>query len=184
MIKRFLKRSVEAFGKTFDYDVTYMTDVLAHNTGAFIKLSLLQPMSQHCVALPTAAYYTAKVRAVLREDCGPCTQLCVNMALKAGVAPAVMRNVVSGEVEQLSEDVLLAFRFTEMCLDHGEEDNELRDLVLNCWGEDGLISLAFVIATCRVYPTMKYVLGHGQTCQRVVVGSDAIEIQALEVAHV
>jgi len=38
------------------------------------------------------------------------------------------------------------------------------------WGKLGLISIAFAITASRIYPTVKYALGHGKACSRIVVG--------------
>jgi hypothetical protein len=37
------------------------------------------------------------------------------------------------------------------------------------WGRLALISLAFAITAARIYPTVKYALGHGKACMRIVV---------------
>ena len=36
-------------------------------------------------------------------------------------------------------------------------------------GRRALVSLAFAITAARIYPTVKYALGHGKACMRVVV---------------
>jgi hypothetical protein len=38
------------------------------------------------------------------------------------------------------------------------------------WGQRALVSLAFAITAARIDPTVKYALGHGKACMRVVVG--------------
>lgn len=42
------------------------------------------------------------------------------------------------------------------------------------WGRRGLASLALALASARVFPTVKYALGHGRACTRVVVGRTAV----------
>jgi hypothetical protein len=37
-----------------------------------------------------------------------------------------------------------------------------------------LVSLAFAITASRIYPTVKYALGHGKACMRVVVGGTPV----------
>jgi hypothetical protein len=37
-----------------------------------------------------------------------------------------------------------------------------------------VVSLAFTILTARMYPTVKYAMGHGKACTRVVVGGAPI----------
>ena len=46
----------------------------------------------------------------------------------------------------------------------GEDDE-----IVKRWGRRGLISLAFAITASRIYPTVKYALGHGKACMRVIV---------------
>ena len=38
------------------------------------------------------------------------------------------------------------------------------------WGTRALVSVAFAITAARLYPTVKYALGHGEACTRVAVG--------------
>ena len=53
----------------------------------------------HREAVPIDASFAAKIVGALAEDCGPCTQLVVDMALEAGMAKdqieAVLRRDVS-----------------------------------------------------------------------------------------
>jgi hypothetical protein len=37
-----------------------------------------------------------------------------------------------------------------------------------------VISLAFAIVASRTYPTVKYAMGHGKACTRIVVGGTPI----------
>jgi hypothetical protein len=37
-----------------------------------------------------------------------------------------------------------------------------------------VVSLAFTILTARMYPTIKYAMGHGKACTRIVVGGAPI----------
>jgi hypothetical protein len=44
--------------------------------------------------------------------------------------------------------------------------------VVRLWGKRGLISLAFAMVSARIFPTLKYALGHGRACMRVTVGGE------------
>jgi hypothetical protein len=61
-------------------------------------------------------------------------------------------------------------------LAHDVSADELRDEIVRCWGKHALISLGFAIATTRVFPTVKYALGHGQACTRVVVEGTPVPV--------
>ena len=106
----------------------------------------------------------------MAEDCGPCTQLVIDMAQRNGVDPAILRAIVARDVTAMSFDVALAFRFAEATLRHAPEADDLREEVVRQFGKRGLISLSFAIVASRIYPTLKYALGHGRTCTRVTVG--------------
>ena len=36
-----------------------------------------------------------------------------------------------------------------------------------------LVSLAFAVTGARIFPTLKYALGHGRACTRVIVGGES-----------
>ena len=55
--------------------------------------------------------------------------------------------------------------------------DELRDQIRAAWGEQGLIELAFTVATARFYPGLKRGLGFAHTCERVVV-EDRVTVTA------
>ena len=49
----------------------------------------------------------------MSEDCGPCTQLAIDMAQRGGVDPAILRAVVARDVTAMPFEVALAVRFAE-----------------------------------------------------------------------
>src|SRR5262249_32537906 len=118
----------------------------------------------------------ATLTAAKAEDCGPCTQLGVTMAERAGVAPAVLRAVLLEDDRAMSADAVLGFRFARAVLAHGAEADELRETIVPRRGKHALSSLAFGIAAVRVFPTVKYALGHGEACTRVTVGGSPVAV--------
>jgi hypothetical protein len=52
----------------------------------------------------------------------------------------------------------------------------LRDEIVRRWGKAGLVDIAMALTTARMYPTLKYALGHGKTCSRVTVGGEPMII--------
>ena len=95
------------------------------------------------------------------------------MAQRAGVDSAVLRAIVARDYLAMPDEVVLAVRFAEATLHHAPDADELRQEVLRRWGERGLISLAFAMLSARMYPTLKYALGHGRACTRLVIGGEA-----------
>jgi hypothetical protein len=71
-------------------------------------------------------------------------------------------------------DVALAWRFTRATLEHDPAADGYRDEIVKRWGPRAVVSLAFAIVTARLYPTVKYAMGHGKACTRIVVGGALI----------
>jgi hypothetical protein len=85
--------------------------------------------------------------------------------------------VLAGDVAAMPSDVALAFRFAAAVRGRRPEADELREAVVASWGQRGLVSLAFAITVAKIYPSVKYALGHGQACRRVTVAGEAQTVQ-------
>ena len=75
-------------------------------------------------------------------------------------------------VGAMPEDVALTVRFAEAALGRGAEADGLRDEIVRRFGRRALISLTFALLAARMYPTVKYALGYGQTCTRLTIGGE------------
>jgi len=93
----------------------------------------------------------------------------LTMAERAGVSPAVLRAVLCDNPDAMPPDVALVWKFTRATLAHDAAADEYREAIVKRWGRRALVSLAFAITAARMYPTVKYALGHGKACTRVVV---------------
>jgi hypothetical protein len=173
MLKWFLRRQIAAFERTWNYDASYIREMIDADPRAMMVFGKVQGLSQYRKDVPLAAYCAAGLVAVMAEDCGPCTQLGIDMAQREGVDAAILRAIVARDYAAMPEEVALAVRFTEATLRHAPEADDLREEVLRRWGKRGLISLAFSMLSARVYPTLKYALGHGRACTRLVIGGEA-----------
>ena len=122
------------------------------------------------------AWFAAGLTASRSEDCGPCTQLGTSMAERRGVRPEILRAVLKDDVAAMPDDVALAWRFTKATLAHDPAADDYRAAILERWGRRALVSLAFAITASRIYPTVKYAMGHGKACTRVVVGGAPVTI--------
>ena len=170
MLKWALRRWIDKFERDWKYDASYMRDIIDASPRAAWLFSRAAALGQFRRDVPLEPWYAAGITAVRHEDCGPCTQLGVAMAERAGVNPAVLRAVLADNPEAMPPEVALVWKFTRATLAHDAAADEYRDAIVKRWGRQGLISLAFAIAAARIYPTVKYALGHGRACVRVVVG--------------
>ncbi len=158
MIRSILHRVIRRFESQYGYDATYMHEIADASIAAFFKLALAQAMNTHRESISLDALHAARIAAARFEDCGPCAQLVVNMALEAGVAPAMVRAIVARDLPRLSSDAALGLRLTDAVLAHESTDGIRQDVIAR-FGDKGLITLAYSIAATRIYPTMKRALG-------------------------
>jgi hypothetical protein len=170
MIKWILRKALDRFERDWDYDASYMHDIIDASPRAAWLFSRVTSLGRFRRDLPIDAWCAAGITAVRHEDCGPCTQLAVTMAERAGVDSAVLRAVLADAPDAMPAHVALAWNFTRATLAHDAAADEYRDAIVKRWGPRALVSLAFAITTARIYPTVKYALGHGKACTRVVVG--------------
>jgi hypothetical protein len=177
MLKWFMDRRIGAFERAYDYDMNYVRDMVEADTRAAMIFYKIMPMARYRRDVPRDVWFAAKIAAAMAEDCGPCTQLVVKMAEQARVAPHVLEAIVIGNIAVMPADIALGYRFTQAVLQHDLAADNLRDKIVRRWGKRGLLSLAFAITSARLFPTVKYALGHGKACVRVRVGGHDIGLQ-------
>jgi hypothetical protein len=180
MFKALLSRVVTGFEKTWNYDATYMRELLDAGSGRFLRFMMIPALGRGDAA-PAAALAAAGIAGTLSEDCGPCTQIGVDMATKGGVKPEVLRAILSGDQTAMGPDASLAYRFASASLARDmERADPLREEIVRRWGKKGLVDIGLAIMTARMYPTLKYALGHGKACSRVVVAGAPTPVHHLE----
>jgi hypothetical protein len=177
MIKAFLHRSVAKLEKGFGYDASYLHEVIDVSPSAFFKFGLFQIMSNHRDGAPADAYCAARIAATLSEDCGPCAQLTVDMALAAGVDPKRVAALLRGDLEQAGPDAELGFRYGIAVSQNTPDAVALSEDVEQRYGKRALVSMAYAVACSRVYPALKRGLGHGAACSKITVSDETIVLR-------
>jgi len=164
-----LHRKVAEFEAAYDYDASYqheMIDAAPGAAGIFMTLPLMVDRN----AAPAAALCAAGMAAMYVEDCQPCSQIGLDIARQAGVPAEVVRAIVAGDKLSMGDDAALAWRFANAVLARNEEAAApLRREIVHKWGSAGLMAISLQITTARMYPTMKYALGHGQPIRELKV---------------
>jgi len=174
MLTWFIKKRLAAFEKQFGYDASYMHELADIDLRAFLKYARAASIGHYRRDVPREAHLAATLVGVIAEDCGPCTQLGVTMALADGVDPRTIAAIIRGDESAMSDAAHLGYRFARATLAHDPGADELRDEIVRRWGKRALVSLALGITASRMYPTLKYALGHGKSCQRVVVAGEPV----------
>ena len=177
MLKSYCHKKIAAMEREFGYDATYTHEMLEASLPAFLKFALFQSMAQHRDQAPREAWYAAKLAAAMSEDCGPCSQLCVDMALKAGVEPKIVAALAGGDMSEAGPDAALGFLYGQAVAANSPDAVQLAAEAKAKYGKRGLVSLALAVAGARVYPTLKRGLGHGAACQKLVVADHVIAVK-------
>jgi hypothetical protein len=179
MLRWLMRKRLEAFEKAYDYDMGYARQLLDADPRALMAFGKVMAMSTYRKEVPPSPWYAAKLVGTVAEDCGPCTQLVATMAEREGVPPETVRSVLEGDLGAMPDDVALAYQFAQSSLAHDPEAGVLRDRVVARWGPKGLVSLAFAVTSARIFPTLKYALGHGHACVRVTVAGRPTTVNAV-----
>ena len=176
MLRTLLTRWIDGFETQWGYDASYMRQVLSASPATLLKFSFVTGVVDRKAA-PAEALVAAGLAATLAEDCGPCTQIGVDMAAAGGVRPEVLRAILAGDEPAMGEAAALAWRFARASLARDmEAADPLRDEIVRRWGEKGLVAISMSLMTGRMYPTLKYALGHGKACSKVVVAGVAAPV--------
>jgi hypothetical protein len=168
MLGWIVKRRLNTFTRSFNYDTSYMSEMYDASPRAFWKFSKVATLSQHREDVPKEAWYAAKIVATLAEDCGPCAQLVIDMAARAGVSGPAHRAIVNQDERAMPPDAAQGYTFARAVLARDLAGSDrLRAQAETRWGHRALVSLALAIASSRVFPAVKYALGHGRACSKI-----------------
>jgi hypothetical protein len=176
MRKFIARRMLRATAKRYGYDASYLEMMLNESPAAFFKFAPVMKASAHREVVPVEASFAAKITGALAEDCGPCTQLTVDMALEAGMAKDQIEAVLRRDAGAMNAATALGFHFAEAIVNHSANDERHRDAVRARWGEKGVIDLTMGLQMGRLFPMIKTALGYAKECRRVTVAGHQVDV--------
>jgi alkylhydroperoxidase family enzyme len=176
MLTWLIERQLQNIEQSFDYDMSYARAILAADRQAFLAFAKVKALTRYRRDVPPEVRSAVGLVATLAEDCGPCTQLGVAMALREGVSPETLSAVLRADDAALPEPVRLGVSYARAVLARTAQAEPLREEIVRRFGRRGLVSLAFAITAGRIFPTLKYALGYGVACQRVVVQGTPVSV--------
>jgi hypothetical protein len=170
------RRVLRKMAERYAYDVSYLEMMLNESPAAFFKFAPVMKASRHREVVPIEASFTAKIIGALAEDCGPCAQLVVDMALQAGMARDQVEAVLLRDPPAMNDATTLAFRFADSLVRRSGDDDEFREAVRAQWGQKGVIDLTLALQMGRMFPMVKAGLGYARECRRVTVDGHDVDI--------
>jgi hypothetical protein len=175
MFKWFAGKWLDKFEREWGYDVGYMRDVLdAGGFEALKPIMALQKVAAYRADCPRDALFAASLVAGRAGDCGPCLQLGVKMAERAGMPAAQIAAVLTHDLDAMSEDVRIAYDFARAVLARDGWDVPAREAAIRRFGKRAVIAMSYAFAVAGFYPAFKYALGAAHACQRIHVGSSEV----------
>lgn len=170
------RRALRSYAKRYGYDVSYLMMMLDYSPAAFFKFASAMKASAHCEVVPADARFAAKIVGALAEDCGPCTQLVVDMALEAGMQKDQIEAVLRRDPRAMNDATMLGFKFADAVTRRSDNDEEFRDAVRAQWGQKGVIDLTMALQLGRMFPMVKAALGYAKECRRVFVDGNNVDV--------
>lgn len=176
MLKAIARAQLRKMAAQYDYDVSYMEALLDISPHAFFKFGKLMQAAQHREVAPVSACFAAKLVGGLTEDCGPCTQLVVDMALEAGVPADQVEAILRRDQGAMNQDTRLGYRFADAMATRSAEEDAAREAVRHAWGDKGVVDLTFCLQFSRMYPMIKTGLGYAKECRRIQVRERHVDV--------
>lgn len=172
MVRWFLLRAISSTEAALGESLDYLRFILRASVGAFLKFVRLTGVSRYRRALPLAPFHVVRIAAAKYEDCGPCVQTTVTIAVKDGVPRDVLRAVVDGRPDDLPEELADTYRFVDRVMRKTYDEGELREKIrarYGARGDEALAEIALVLSSARAFPVTKRVLGYATSCQQVSI---------------
>lgn len=170
-MKWFLTRAIASTGKQLgDVNMDYAYRLRDVAPWRLVRFSFIKTVEGPRSTTPPEVYHAAGLAAAMAEDCGPCVQIHVNLAIKDGVPAGVLTALLARNLALAGADAALGFQFGA-AVASGDDTSALRDAIVARWGEQCVIELAFTIATARFYPAVKRGMGYAQACEKIKIGS-------------
>ncbi len=159
---------IQGFESAYQYDTTYMKEMLAASPAAYEVFERFLPMASFRQHANPEVYFTAKLTAFRMVDCGPCLQLAVRMAREGGLDSERIRNVLDAS-KALSPELEMVRTFVRAILTGEADPNPLRSEIEKAYGLETVVEIALVAASAQVFPVVKRAMGHYQSCATVAI---------------
>ena len=154
---------IAAFEKAYDYDCSYLYDLLERSPAAYDAFAAARPMTSFHGNLPDDAYYVAAISVMQIEDCGTCLQLNIKMALESGVSRDLLRTLLQTPDEL--PDPLGDIRRHALAVAGGDPvDSECAKRIEQHYGKPAFAELALCVAGVALYPRLTRALLKESEC--------------------
>lgn len=161
-----VQKQIDDFEAHYNYDSTYMREMLEHSPIGFAKFNAFVPLSSHREKLGIDDYWVAKLAAMQVEDCAACLQLTVQMAVEEGVSKNIIEVVISGGSE-LPHNLYDVYSYAKAVAKNSPIEPTLIQRIEARFDKGSLLEFGLCIASARVFPTIKRALRYTNSCSLI-----------------
>lgn len=169
MLRWIINKRLDAEENNLGESMDYLRYINGNSPSTMLRFAAIGPFANSRKKLPADAWYAAQLVTLQHEDCGPCLQIGVNLARKDGVEASLIENILNGTWAALTPQLRTVCQFTKDAVTDRIASDELRQRIIDQYGEKELIELAFAIAAAAIPPTVKRVLGFSRSCAAVEI---------------
>lgn len=163
-----LIKQINEFEERYEYDCTYMRELLASSPEGYEKFYSAIALAEHRDLLDPTTYWVARLAAMKSEDCGECLQLNVRMALEAGIDKAVVAQTVQGG-QDLPAELRDVYWFAQGVATNSLNDDALVDRIESRFNKGQLLEFGLCISMAKFFPTTRRAAGYTKSCRSVEI---------------
>lgn len=167
MLRWLVARRVASEERRVGVPLHYVRHILRTSRAAFIRYVMFIPMSRYRKRLPADAFHVARIVATRAQDCGTCLQIVINLARRDRVPTEIISAALDRRIDSLPAELQDVYQFTTAVVEATYDEEPLRERLRERYGEEGLIEMAFAIATAQMFPVTKRALGYAVSCSKV-----------------
>ena len=168
MDKKDYQKIIDEFEMHYDYDCSYMRELLETSLAGFEKFNHFLALSSHQEKLTNNEYWIAKLAAMQVEDCGECLQLNVKMALESGVDKSLLNAILNENINNIDLDKDI-YDYSRCVAENGIVTDDLMQRMSEKYSKGALLEFGLCIATAKVFPTIKRALGYTKSCSMLAL---------------
>lgn len=157
------QQAIDAFESHYQYDCTYMRQLLASSPEAYQLFADFLPMAQFRQRLPLNEYWVAKLAVMQQADCGACLQLQVKMAIEQGVSTTLIQSTLNNH-KPLPETLQQVKDYAQQLTLPAGVDSELMQTMRERYDQGQLLEFGLCAASATVFPTIKRAIAEIQSC--------------------
>lgn len=164
MLRAIFHKIINGNEKRLGVGLDYAHAIADANLGLLMRYGKIFGFLDPRKNVPADAYHIARLVGALSADCGTCVQAEINLAKNSRVDLSIIENVVRGDSETLSRVNKAVYDLSYAVTNNRIDDAEARDVLIDAFGESGVIELGFAMNGAALLPGVKRTMGYATAC--------------------